>query len=82
MNLFGRSEILFFVLFVDNVHYFINRDMLRRCKWQLNEIFQIIFEHNVRYLKNSCNSNTYVVFDGYKKIVLHQVEEIVSCIEK
>ncbi|GFW13738.1 uncharacterized protein TNCV_2105621 [Trichonephila clavipes] len=53
---------------VENVHYVIDGGMLlHRCRWQLNETFQMICEHYVRYLKKYYNNNTYVVFDGYKK---------------
>ncbi|KYN11975.1 hypothetical protein ALC57_15868 [Trachymyrmex cornetzi] len=62
------SEISIDLKSLQNIHYVIDGGMLlHRCKWQLNETFKMICDLYVRYLKNNYNSNTYVVFDGYKK---------------
>ncbi|KYN29868.1 hypothetical protein ALC57_00677 [Trachymyrmex cornetzi] len=69
------SEISIDLKSLQNIHYVIDGGMLLyRCKWQLNETFKIICDLYVRYLKNNYNSNTYVVFDGYKKDSIKSAE--------
>lgn len=42
--------------------------LLHRCKWQLDEKFETICNHYIRYLKNNYGNNVFVVFDGYRNI--------------
>lgn len=60
---------------IENFNYVIDGGMLlHKCQWQLEEKMGTISEHYVRYLKNNYGTNTYVVFDGYKKESIRSAE--------
>lgn len=42
--------------------------LLHHCKWQLDEKFETLCNHYIRYLRNNYGNNVIVVFDGYRNI--------------